>query len=67
MFLEGFTLEAWVAPISFWLTKAEDVEEEAEIPEADSKLPPAGSSFCLCSQKPEDQQASPSVFIDDRL
>ena len=67
VFSEGFTLEAWVAPISFWLTKAEDVDEEAETPGTDSRLPPAGSSFCLFSQKVEDQQASPSVFIDERL
>ena len=67
VFSEGFTLEAWVAPVSFWLTKAEDVDEEAGIREIESKLPLAGSLFCLFSQKPEDQQASPSVFIDDRL
>lgn len=45
VFSEGFTLEAWVAPISFWLTKAEGVDEEAETPGTDSRLPPAGSSF----------------------
>ena len=61
MFSEGFTLEAWVAPISFWLTKAKEVDE------TESELPPAGSSFCLFSQGPEEQKASPSVFLDDGL
>ena len=67
VFSEGFTLEAWVAPIPFWLTKAKEVDEEAEIPETESELPPAGSSFCLFSQGPEEQKASPSVFLDDKL
>lgn len=58
-FTVGFTLEAWVKPLSFWVSPC---EEEAE-PKA-SPTPPAGSFFCLFSQA---QAGCPSVFLDDRL
>ncbi|KAG8525628.1 uncharacterized protein KY384_009272 [Bacidia gigantensis] len=66
--LGGFTLEAWVAPISFWVVEEHEVTEDAESTKAkDSELPPPGSSFCLFSQDAAQQKASPSVFIDDKL
>lgn len=76
-FSVGFTLEAWIDPVSFWVDKSAKADGTL-VKETLTKgieggknqtsvLPPTGSNFCLFSMSPEEQKPCPSVFINDRL
>lgn len=69
-FNDGFVLEAWIRPKSFWDDTVESDggpnEEKSETPqtEASSSLPPADSLFCVL---PQSQATGVQLLLNDQL
>jgi hypothetical protein len=66
-FSEGFTIEAWIAPVSFWVKDAGESSAPESDPATQRTSPPSGSAFCIFSQAAGEGETCPSVFIDNRL